>query len=1103
MCIIVVSPTGIDIPSEEQLKKCFEYNKDGAGFMYNTTKGVQIHKGFLTYPKFRKALAKLQKKVDVKECNIVFHFRIATQGYVDRETTHPYPISDSVKELQKLYILCDYAVAHNGIISFTDDKNNPDLSDSQIFVKDYLANMSKRELMSTKIGELIEKATGSRFCIMNKKKYYLIGDFTEDKGCFYSNTTFRITRYVAPVRNDYYQDNWGYGYAGNYNARQAKRDNYKGWELINGMWEREGDYFACTICKAKLWKSYKKVHNDLPYCAGCFNEITKEPELWECHLCHKELVGDEIPWRFRKKLWCDDCLDDKYKPKNKRKGFEKDLARIREENKQLRIALDGRKSMPDEERDKIIAEVKDNEPENGYGDETPVVDKADLNDTANYKLTSGNTACEICGDINGVLCENQRYYCEKCITEMVNSDGDDGYELCILCNTGFKKEDLNDSGFCETCSCDPNDEEDDDGNTDVTPTNNINPSCTMQGLNQDVLDGYRPSLEEIHCYHCDKMIDITMTWQWANDDYCKPCLEKHIQVGLNDIKDFVRCFSCGKHINGCNVFEYENAKLCFDCCDELTEQNHALTQLKICDGCNIDLKDRWSRVYKELRYCAECWEIAIECNAMAGDFSGSANGKANNDVNDDVTKCFSCGFMLTPTTTKYVHGRTYCNYCWKKYQYDKDEDYFDENRCFSCGFSIKHYEPGVRVINDGKTYCVVCAKKFGYKRDEPEPKKAKKAKKNKKGKTTRKTYCKCGEKLKDDTKEFCFKCGYIKSHGSRDDCVACHCKGATLCENEKYYCGVCRENFRHEEVYDEYDYDQDDDDSYTSGICNNCAKQITGDEAKPYQGYNYCETCWAILTIRDISQGEYDDSKEYNEGMPDGTVTVTSLTVYDEDFLTGWIDVSKKEMKTIGKALDNVMEKDLSDTKKWVKPKKKKRGKRRNKRKRKRSNKKHKTPEEILDELTKQKAQEENKKKFDEQVEQNMADIKKEREKREEERRKTQMDIFRKDDVKRKCSNCGESLSEGVRCYLSGLIHHLRVYCLPCRNEILEDEKLTKEQLKNKIEKLKEIKAKKEKELAQAKQKEDEEEEETRTEKELAIEKLNKDFRKNQSKGEV
>ena len=219
-------------------------------------------------------------------------------------------------------------------------------------------------------------------------------------------------------------------------------------------------------------------------------------------------------------------------------------------------------------------------------------------------------------------------------------------------------------------------------------------------------------------------------------------------------------------------------------------------------------------------------------------------------------------------------------------------------------------------------------------------------------------------------------------------------------------------------------------------------------------------------------------------------------------------------MKTIGKALDNVIEKDLSDTKKWKKPKKKKRGKRRNKRKRKRSNKKHKTPEEILDDLTKQKAQEEEKIRFDEQVKQNMIDIQKAKDDRQEERRKTEMADFKKNDTVKECSNCGESLKEGIRCYLAGINHHKKVYCMPCRNEIMEDEKLTKKQLRKKIAKLKKEKAKKEKELAQEKQKEqdekDDEDEETnvpvepvKTEKELAIEKLNKDFLSKQSKVEI
>ena len=54
MCIIIAKNRNGRLPSEEELKTSFEYNSDGAGFMYIDNGKVVIDKGYMTYDSFIK-----------------------------------------------------------------------------------------------------------------------------------------------------------------------------------------------------------------------------------------------------------------------------------------------------------------------------------------------------------------------------------------------------------------------------------------------------------------------------------------------------------------------------------------------------------------------------------------------------------------------------------------------------------------------------------------------------------------------------------------------------------------------------------------------------------------------------------------------------------------------------------------------------------------------------------------------------------------------------------------------------------------------------------------------------------------------------------------
>lgn len=173
----------------------FEANSDGAGFMFVRNHKVHIRKGFM---KFRAFVKGLEQERITKDDLFVAHFRIATAGTISPKNCHPFPVSQSVPDLQSTKIETDLAMAHNGILNYEHDKKE-DLSDTMTFIRDILASPSvKNNLLEFSVWSLIEMSIGSgKMVFVNSaNEFALLGDWHEDKlepdGCFYSNLYFRV-----------------------------------------------------------------------------------------------------------------------------------------------------------------------------------------------------------------------------------------------------------------------------------------------------------------------------------------------------------------------------------------------------------------------------------------------------------------------------------------------------------------------------------------------------------------------------------------------------------------------------------------------------------------------------------------------------------------------------------------------------------------------------------------------------------------------------------------------------------------------------------------------------------------------------------------------
>lgn len=197
MCIAVYKPQGINMPSKKILSNCFGNNSHGAGFMFPYNGKVHYEKGFMTFGAFKKGLKNAIKKYGLSKVDtpMVFHFRITSQAGVKDFLTHPFPLTRDFEKMRELKGDCDVACAHNGIIDFASSYSATDYSDTMEFIKEVLYplvhNNTKYYENKSLMKLLNYLLKGNRFVIMDGKEHVeLLGDWKEDKGVFYSNTSY-------------------------------------------------------------------------------------------------------------------------------------------------------------------------------------------------------------------------------------------------------------------------------------------------------------------------------------------------------------------------------------------------------------------------------------------------------------------------------------------------------------------------------------------------------------------------------------------------------------------------------------------------------------------------------------------------------------------------------------------------------------------------------------------------------------------------------------------------------------------------------------------------------------------------------------------------
>jgi len=180
MCIIAYKPKGKTIP-KDNLKRCYQSNPDGAGYMFAKDNQLIIRKPFFSFDSMLVA-AESDGVLDGKyPC--AFHFRIKTHGEIDKLNTHPHRVDENI------------GMVHNGIMtgfivpaSFKSDTVHFNEQVLQQLPEGWMHNQELVDTIKTKIG-----STWNKIVILNADETVIIinesgGTWSED--CWYSNSGF-------------------------------------------------------------------------------------------------------------------------------------------------------------------------------------------------------------------------------------------------------------------------------------------------------------------------------------------------------------------------------------------------------------------------------------------------------------------------------------------------------------------------------------------------------------------------------------------------------------------------------------------------------------------------------------------------------------------------------------------------------------------------------------------------------------------------------------------------------------------------------------------------------------------------------------------------
>lgn len=176
MCIALVVPAG-KIVKSETLVECFNGNPHGMGMAYINNGKVEMSKGFFKIGEFIPAYK--EKAARFGDYNpMLLHFRIATQGKINGQNCHPFPIKGG-------------ALVHNGSLWHKRGGITLEKSDTREFAERMYNNLSY-DVVKAALPEISEALEWNKIAMLyDDGRYIRLGKWYEDDGIWYSNEGYR------------------------------------------------------------------------------------------------------------------------------------------------------------------------------------------------------------------------------------------------------------------------------------------------------------------------------------------------------------------------------------------------------------------------------------------------------------------------------------------------------------------------------------------------------------------------------------------------------------------------------------------------------------------------------------------------------------------------------------------------------------------------------------------------------------------------------------------------------------------------------------------------------------------------------------------------
>jgi len=188
MCVIIHKPKNKTI-SKKVLLSAWESNSDGAGISVNINNTIQVIKGLMTFKAFFEVYQEL------KDLELIIHFRYATHGAKIPEFTHPFKIQAT--HCPEPIFTTDKVLHHNGVLN---EFGSKDLSDTVDYINKILSKIPCDNVKARMLSK-----ESSKFVIHSTNQIIKIGKFDEHKGSYFSNLywlhDYKIFRVSKPYEN--------------------------------------------------------------------------------------------------------------------------------------------------------------------------------------------------------------------------------------------------------------------------------------------------------------------------------------------------------------------------------------------------------------------------------------------------------------------------------------------------------------------------------------------------------------------------------------------------------------------------------------------------------------------------------------------------------------------------------------------------------------------------------------------------------------------------------------------------------------------------------------------------------------------------------------